>query len=214
MSEEFRERVKNLSTEKLIKILTNYSDYQTDYVNSAEKELATRGIQLTPDEKREIENKKKEDKEDIEDDAKYRKFIMGGWHEYVVNDESAPELFSLSQILFCSALFTALTGGILLVYNLLKLKNRKPIIIVLALSLILSAGYVSALYFYFDLNSVESKHTSRLIIGGNFFVSYGLFTTLWWNYIGNKVRYRSKSFIIPAILGIVLITLIYLGIKL
>jgi len=214
MSEEFSERVKKLSTEKLIKILTNYSDYQNEYVHSAEKELTTRGIQLTPDERLEIENKKRKDKEDIEDDVNFRKFLMGGWHKYVVNDESAPELFSLTQILICSALFTGMTGGILLTYNLLKLKNRKPIIIVLALSLILSVGYVSALYFFFDLNSIDSRDTNRLILGGNVFVSFGLFSTLWWNYIGKDVRYRSKSFIIPAIVGIILLLLIYLGLKL
>jgi len=96
----------------------------------------------------------------------------------------------------------------------LKLKNRKPIAIVLALSLILSVGYVSAFYFFFDLSSIDSRDTNRLILGGNLFVSFGFFSTLWWNYIGKDVRYRSKLFIIPAIVGIILVLLIYLGLKL
>ncbi|MDD4968238.1 MAG: hypothetical protein PHT07_02295 [Paludibacter sp.] len=207
MKGPFIERVKAQSTEKLIKTLLNYSEYQDQYVRSAEKELIARGIQLTPDERKEIENKKIKDKEEIEDDVNFRKFLMGGWFRYVVKDESAPELFSLTQIMVCSVLFTGLTGGILFTYNLLKLKTTKPIIIVLVLilSTILSICYVCAFYYLYDPSTIGSRHIFRSIAGGNMFVSLALFSNLWWNYIGKDLRYRSKSFIIPTIIGIIII---------
>jgi len=207
MRDKLIERIKTQSIEKLIKITINYSDYQDEYVRLAEKELLARGIQLTPDERKEIENKKIKDKADVEDDANFRKFITGGWFKYIVKEESAPKLFSLTQILLCSSLFTGLTGGILLTYNLLKLKSTKPIIIVLilVLSTILSICYVCAFYYLYDHNALNSRDIFRLITVGNMFVSLALFSKLWWNYIGKNIHYRSKSLIIPTIIGVIII---------
>lgn len=210
MENEYNHILLNKSDKYLKKILLNYSDYQEEFVRFVEKELNNRGVRLTPEEKGKIELMKISDIEEIKEEKKYRLFLSD-WNFNIVNDNSVPELFSRATVLISTFFFTGLFGGILLMYNLFKIRKLRSIYIVLFISLLFS------IIFYFLFNSfepetfTERRHFTRALFGINGFISYFVYSRLWWKFIGKETKYRAKSNLIPIIIGVLLIIVYFLS---
>lgn len=203
---DFSKQISKMSSDKLRKIVFNSIDYQKEFVLLAENELLNRGIPITQDEKDVIELAKKARELDDQDDIKFRKFIFDFGHNSVTSNEY-PKLYSRQIIIIFSSFFSGVFGGILMSYNLLQINKARYIPIVLLVSIIFSALFVWALSVGTSQDHIFDNLHFRSMFVSNTCASVLIYSRLWWKYIGEKTKFRTKSILIPLIIGMVLIIL-------
>jgi hypothetical protein len=123
------------------------------------------------------------------------------WKQNIVKDNSAPLLYSRQVINIFSILFSLLFGGILLAINLKTVNNKKGILPVILFSLAYSLLTIFII-------SLIPGHNSSLTLIFNLLGAIVLYNYFWVKYIGARFKYRTKSFWIPLIIGVLLSGLI------
>ena len=204
MENEFENEVKQKTDSQIKEIVVNFQNYRGLLAEAARKELRSRGIELTEDEKKIIEatkNRRKQTAIELQEESTKRQ--NNDYQRNVVDNEDAPELYSVRVLTAFSALFSVLFGGIMMAMNLKRIKADKGIIPVLLFSFAYTA-FVIAFVNWFKLRGIG---TSLNIVGSVFL------TKLYWKkYIGEELKYRSRAFWIPAIIGVALVGLILLAV--
>jgi hypothetical protein len=201
MNDNFTDEVKLKSTDVLRDIAVNFNMHRGALVAAAKKELDNRGIELSDEEKKIIEDKKNARKQD----AVMSKSAFDRWDWFTVNwkinivdDVNAPQLYSRKIINIFSIAFSVLFGGILLAINLKNVNNKKAILPVLTYSIIYTGLMI------YILGMIPGS-TTPLTIAFNAIGATVLYNTLWKKYIGKDFQYRTKSYWIPLIIGILVI---------
>ena len=116
-------------------------------------------------------------------------------NKFITDDPNAPELYSKRVITIFSVLFSSIFGAVLLIINLYKLKKQKAAIIVLGLGLVLTVLTAIA------ANSLKIGNIALVFnLVGAFIWTEGFWNKL----IGKETLHRPKSWIIPAIISVVI----------
>ena len=116
-------------------------------------------------------------------------------NKFITDDPKAPELYSKRVITIFSVLFSSIFGAVLLIINLYKLKKQKAAIIVLGLGLVLTVLTAIA------ANSLKIGNIALVFnLVGAFIWTEGFWNKL----IGKETLHRPKSWIIPAIISVVI----------
>ncbi|MPL94484.1 hypothetical protein SDC9_40638 [bioreactor metagenome] len=122
------------------------------------------------------------------------------WKQNIVTDVNAPQLYSRRTIYEFSLFFTVLFGGILLSVNLKKVNNEKAILPVLLFSVVYTALEIYITYLF-----PSAKGSIFLLING--IGAIVLPNNFWEKHIGIDFLYRTKPFLIPLIIGIIIAAL-------
>ena len=196
MENKFEEQVKTKSDQQLKELLVNNHKFQEELVVAVRKELQTRGVELNGEEKERMEaNMNLALKREAEEEGDWS-IMNPKFEKNIVEDPEAPELFSRRAIfgftVFCSVLF----GGVLFCINLNRLNKNQHIPLVLIFSIVTTA------LIWMIPGGVQTKGT--FVTGINALMSIVLYNYFWGKYIGKDLQYRTKSIIIPLVIGIVL----------
>lgn len=206
-----RKVLEKLSNRELEKYLTPNSSFTSEAEDLAFKILQERGHPFTPDEKANIQklidNKRSQEQEiqNIEKDV----FIERNLTENPNDIALYPFYWIFLSTLFLSSIF----GGVLLVYNFIKLKKIVPTIGVLIIALALFfLEYSIDQTFIYELLKENSTHKSRLhratpemLIR---IISSLIFLLFWHSIIKeNNIKYRSSTIIFPVILALLVLSI-------
>ena len=121
----------------------------------------------------------------------------------IVDDPNQPELHSKRVILMFSIIFSTIFGAVLLMYNMKETKNSK--------------GRIQVLIFGVLYTAISIAIITRLNIILNLalifnFVGAGVLTGYFWNkFIGKEFKFRKRSWIKPAIISVVIASLLVLA---
>ncbi|WP_019037456.1 hypothetical protein [Psychroflexus tropicus] len=118
-------------------------------------------------------------------------------------DPDAPSLYSKRVILSFAVLFSSIFGAVLLMSNLKRMQEQKARLQVLVFGLI---------YFgltLFLVNTVEIF--SRFVIGLNIIGAIILNEYFWNQYIGKDFKHFKPSWVLPAIISVLICTPIIIG---
>lgn len=213
MKDSFSKILEKKNDKKLKKIILNPQDYQPEFIELAKKEFEKRYIFLNEDEKIKLKENEKgielESKNLKKDNKNFARFCRS-YKENIVNDTSAPQLYSRKHITIFAILFTSFFGGILLGYNLFVLKKIKELILVLISTLAIAGISVGFAMAVINTDSSNGRGPGYFA-AGYLFMNKFIIDTFWWNFIGNRIQFRSKSLRIPVFLSFIIIAiLIYL----
>lgn len=198
--DEFVDEIKSQSNEELRRIVINFNMHRGALVAAAKRELTIRGIELTEDEKKKIEeikNTRRQEAIASKETVKSWNSFNTNWKINVVEDVEAPQLYSRQIIGIFSVLFSILFGGILMAINLKTVNVKKGILPVLIYSIVYTGiiGYVISLL---------PGSTTLLSVCFNSLGGIVLYNFFWGKYIGKEFKYRAKPFWIPLIIGIII----------
>jgi hypothetical protein len=198
MDNKYLEQINNRSDLELKNIVINFQNYQGSLINAAKNELSRRGVALTEVENAKLEeNKIKRTQEAILDKKSNPSWglFYPDWKRNIITEIDAPELYSRQVINTFSILFSVLFGGILLSLNLKSTGNKKAILPVMAYSVIYTSLMMIGL-------SLVEKRSTVFAMSLNMLGSIALYDFFWRKYIGKDLKYRTKAFWIPLIIGI------------
>ena|GEM_PF-1539677 len=112
-----------------------------------------------------------------------------------VNPEKEPELYSPQVIGIFALLFSIIFGGILLIINLYRLKNKKAIKQVAAFSFLYTATEVVVMNQFKTSAPIWSVILN--VVGALLLTNY-----YWRVFIGIDIKYRKRYFVVPLIIGV------------
>jgi hypothetical protein len=115
-----------------------------------------------------------------------------------------PELYSRKVIFFFTFFLSTLMGGILFAFNLYTLKKIRTMFLVLFFS-ITYFGLQKYLIYTISTNIALSTLLSHFL-GAMFY--YAIF---WRKFIGVTTAYKSKSYLVPLIVGVIVYYISYLS---
>lgn len=121
------------------------------------------------------------------------------------NEAPIPQYYSQRAIWGFILVYTPLAGSILLMWNILRTKNKIGAIY----SLIFGIIYTPLIYFITALVA-ETELVYLLMIAAFYVLAAIILNHVFWNkYIGKETDYKRKSIIYPSIIWILVILLIY-----
>jgi hypothetical protein len=186
--------------------LLNIMTYSREIVEAAITELKNRGRVFTEDELTTLETKIQERENTI---GKNTITAREPLERNIVEDESAVSLYSRKSIDWLTFAFGPLFGSILLTINLINIKKKKGIILVLLFGLIYLCAENYILYYVIDGN-FPFKNSLRYLF--NIVGAFILHTIFWNLLIGKEIKYRKKPILIPLIIGVVIYLIIFIRI--
>jgi hypothetical protein len=144
-----------------------------------------------------------EEQEEKKEDDKPNWAWQVKWRENITEDESAPEFYSQMVIYVFSIVFCVLFGAIMLVANIGKTEAKKVSWEVLLFAVL----YTSTQFLI--LSAIQLNAGIALVFN---FVGGQILNIYFWNKgIGKDTKYRTKSYLGPLIIGIVLSVVAVLG---
>ena len=199
----FLKKYKNKTNAELEEIISNKEVFVEDAISAAVKILSERNY--TSEKSKTIiseikENKalneiRKEKYEKKENDDEKKE-------NYITSNLNATELYSKKVITVFSALFATIFGTILLMYNMKKTNNQKGQKQVLIFGIIYTVFTILILNY---LSNITGLAIMFNIFGGI------ILTEFFWNmHIGKEYLHRTKNWIKPAIISVIIIILFLL----
>lgn len=119
-------------------------------------------------------------------------FWWTNWKKNVVNDPSAPELYSQQAIWGFSFLLAPIFGSVLMAMNFKRIEKSKFIIPVIIFGI---------LWYALALLLMPEKPRTSMVYLLNMLGGLVLIYFLWPKFIGKELKYRKRSIIAPAIIG-------------
>jgi hypothetical protein len=193
MSENrFLKKYKTRTDSELERIISDKEGYVEDARVAALELLKERNGQTELIDKAEIEiNLIKEKRTTI-----IEKRIENEKETFETNDPSHPELYSKRVITIFSILFSTIFGAILMMNNFKETGNSK------ARNLVLIFGILYTILSIAIINILNMPSNLAMILN---FLGSGILTEYFWNkHIGKEVKYRTRSWIKPAIVSVII----------
>lgn len=196
--EIFQKLMTNKSDIELEEYLNKIMAYSREIIEAVIDELKIRGRRFNKEELISLETKIIERENTI---GKSTITVRNYLEKNIVEDSLAIALYSRKTISWITLIFGIVTGSILIVINLIITEKKKGYISVLLFC-------VLYLTFEIIISSIIPNKTAPyinfILLGLNGFGAVFLHTTLWNKFIGNEIKYRNKSLLVPIILGIIL----------
>ena len=185
----FLQKFKNYSSSQLEQIINDKETYVEDARVAAIELLKKKSGTTAEIEKHEIEiqtsqERKSEVQQKIDKEHKT---------DYSTNDLNAPQLYSKRVVMLFSAIFSTIFGAVLMMNNFKEVGNKKAQFQVLAFGV----GYTILTIVIVNMLNIQTNIAIGLNWGGA-----AIITEYFWNKkLGKTFQYRTKNWIIPAIIS-------------
>ena len=121
------------------------------------------------------------------------------WDYNITKDQEAPLLYSRLTIYVFTVLCSVFFGGVLMFLNLRKLKNKHGQVAV-AIYTVLYGAIVYPVLMQFDMRL-------SVLNLANILATIPFCTIFWGKYVGKTMKYRTKSVLIPSVIGAFIVAL-------
>jgi hypothetical protein len=192
------------SDEELHYCIDNREKYLPENVEVALAELKSRGAEFSEEEIKAINEDLEAHRELATASNSGMGFFNSSFNNNIVDDPDAYNFYSRRIVKVFTFFFGVLFGSIMLAINIGKTKNKTGVIVVLAYGLVVTVVEI--------LLGQQTKNSSSLAVIFGFFNAYTIDYFFWNRYLGNGTFYRTKSYWIPLVIGIVMVALIFLAI--
>ncbi len=199
MENTFTRFMVKMADHELDAYLTQYLKYDIQAVEAAFSELANRGRPVPESQLQIIRSELRNRDEDKKNQPQSTSTLLDSLKN-VIDDPTAPLLYSQFAINVFSVLVTPLFGSILLAMNLRSLRRTRGIMVVLLFGILWFAAILFLMEFI----------TERLFLPiWNMLGAGALFSFFWPRYIGKDLKYRKRTIWIPLLI-LVLISILFI----
>lgn len=187
---DYKELMARKSEEELRVYLTSSVRYTNEAVSAAVAEMELRGLAITSEERKQIEDGLTQKALNTPPTSFYEKQKI-----FQTDDPAAPLLYTKMAIWLFSALVNGLFGAVLMAMNIRKnkLQGFYPVLVI---------GLGLSIAVYIVLLSIP--RTSGLILGMNAIVGGVLTGPIWNKYIGRETMHRPRKVWTPLVIAIVI----------
>ena len=197
---QFKNRFKNKSNVELKYILNNPSHHVEEAILAAREILESReNYSENYDNTMREEGKFKKENYYTSNDKANSNFLN---NNSSTDDSETPELYSKRVIMSFSILFSTLLGAILMFINLKKIGKQKASYWVLFFSI---SHFIVTIIIIIKLEINSSFSFFMNIIGALILTEY-----FWNKYIGKRMKYKSRGWVLPGIISLILLALYFI----
>jgi hypothetical protein len=190
------------SNQELIERIENRQKYMPETVEASLAELQSRGHEFSDEEVKVI-------REDIQAHRANAAIVSGNlsmfndeYKNAIVEDPDAPQMYSRRVLYFFTVFFSALFGSIMLSLNARKLGKNSEAAYILIFGVVFTLVQVwIGIHFH-----PNSKDTYGII--GGLIGAYCLDYFFWKRYIGYGTFYRTRSFVMPLVIGVAIVAVV------